>query len=217
MNWLNKLSLIAPFEITGKIDVPDTVSYESNLNHGQLTSQTPIYVANGLLALVLINKEIVSVLESGRYLLQWIVNKPLTSDDFKHMRVIFFSHKVFGSQRWGTASPITVQDGEGHVVPLRAHGNFAYQVKNPKTLWRHISSWEDPLSTQTMIDMLRPLILNRFSIELSEHVGKLSTILQNREALTKTLFDKIQADFNEQGLKLDKLLIQHISIAESDE
>src|ERR687884_1727419 len=53
--------------------------------------------------------------------------------------VYFFSTRLQTDQRWGTAQPVTIRDKDFGAVRLRAFGNYAYRVADPKLLFTEIS------------------------------------------------------------------------------
>jgi membrane protease subunit (stomatin/prohibitin family) len=73
------------------------------------------------------------------YLKNWdkLFESPFKSD------VYFFSTRQQIDQKWGTPQPITIRDKDFGAVRLRAFGNYAFRIADPKLFHTEISGTRD--------------------------------------------------------------------------
>jgi membrane protease subunit (stomatin/prohibitin family) len=74
------------------------------------------------------------------YLKNWdkLFESPFKSD------VYFFSTRQQIDQKWGTPQPITIRDKDFGAVRLRAFGNYAFRIADPKLFHTEISGTREP-------------------------------------------------------------------------
>ena len=110
-------------------------------NGGSLTvreSQMAVFVNEGKVADVFgpgMYKLTTQTLPVLTYLKNWdkLFESPFKSD------VYFFSTRQQIDQKWGTPQPITIRDKDFGAVRLRAFGNYAYRIADPKLFHTEIS------------------------------------------------------------------------------
>ena len=87
------------------------------------------------------------------YLKNWdkLFQSPFKSD------VYFFSTRQQLDRRWGTSQPITIRDKDFGAVRLRAFGNYAYRIADPKLFHTEISGTRDTYTVQDLDGQLRGL------------------------------------------------------------
>ena len=75
------------------------------------------------------------------YLQNWdkLFKSPFKSD------VYFFSTRQQIDQRWGTTQPVTIRDKDFGAVRLRAFGNYAYRIADPRLFYNEISGTREQL------------------------------------------------------------------------
>jgi membrane protease subunit (stomatin/prohibitin family) len=210
MTWLEKYT-IHHAAIESTKSAAQHLCWRAEFNHNKLKLNSTITVQEGQIALVLLNQNIIAILENGSYPLHWIceVSSNLTSLD-----VYFFTTKTFTDQRWGTASPILVKDSNGDMISLRAHGTFAYELDNPKRLWRHIPNESQHYSAEDIVGELRSIILDTFSKTINQSTTGIQQVTSQREQLTQEVINALKPVFTDYGLTLKSFLIQSISIPE---
>lgn len=211
MKLLTKLAP-PPYRIGEAPANPDLVCYEIELNIKKLKLETSIHVENGLIALILLEKTIVGILEKGLYSLRWVLPSGTSAASLAQMRVIYFSCQNFNRMRWGTPTPVAAQNATGEFTALRAHGSYTFHLHNPKTLWRHIPAGTQQMTTSQFSDMLRPIILNVFTAEMMNPNNNFDAKL-NPDSLSHIIFENLSQNFRQFGVQLDQFLIQHISVA----
>ena len=85
------------------------------------------------------------------YLQNWdkLFQSPFKSD------VYFFSTRQQVDQRWGTTQPVTIRDKDFGAVRLRAFGNYAYRIADPKLFHTEISGTRDSYTVAELDGQLR--------------------------------------------------------------
>lgn len=210
--WQKKIPFLKDPSIACVIEDPSCLCTLIELNHTKVDWLTEIVVQEGQLALFIADQQIVAILEKGTYPWNWVFSALPTSD----MSLYYFSTKTFADQRFGTATPIMIQDPTSGIFSLRAHGAFSYQLQNPKKLWQHIPSGTQTFLSAEILTSLRAIILEELAITLNNQPD-LKSILQDRAGLAHTMHTRLATLFsNNYGLQLDDFIIQSISFSEKE-
>ena len=125
-------------------------------------SQLAVFVNEGQVADVFgpgTHKLTTQTLPVLTYLKNWdkLFESPFKSD------VYFFSTRQQVDQKWGTPQPITVRDKDFGAVRLRAFGNYAYRVADPKLFHTEISGTRESYTVADLDGQLRGLVLQHIS------------------------------------------------------
>ena len=120
-------------------------------------SQLAVFVNEGQVADVFgpgMHKLSTQTLPVLTYLKNWdkLFESPFKSD------VYFFSTRQQVDQKWGTPQPITVRDPDFGAVRLRAFGNYAFRVTDPKRFHTEISGTRERYTVADIDGQLRGLI-----------------------------------------------------------
>ncbi|MGB2882848.1 MAG: SPFH domain-containing protein, partial [Rhodoferax sp.] len=134
-------------------------------NGGQLVvreSQMAVFVNEGKVADVFgpgTHKLTTQTLPVLTYLKNWdkLFESPFKSD------VYFFSTRQQIDQKWGTPQPITIRDKDFGAVRVRAFGNYAYRIADPKLFHTEISGTRDVYPAADLDGQLRGLVLQNIS------------------------------------------------------
>ena len=132
---------------------------------GSLTvreSQMAVFVNEGKVADVFgpgMYKLTTQTLPVLTYLKNWdkLFQSPFKSD------VYFFSTRQQLDRRWGTTQPVTIRDKDFGAVRLRAFGNYAYRIADPKLFHTAISGTRDSYTVDDLDGQLRGLMLQHIS------------------------------------------------------
>ena len=124
--------------------------------------------------------------------------------------------------KWGTATPIPVQDPKFNVfLPVRAYGQFGVQVADSRSFVTQIVGTLSEFSSDNLINYFRGVLLTRAKdyiasaivvkkinvLEISAHLQEMS------EAIGKSL----EADFAKYGLKLVNFFLNSVDVPADDE
>ncbi len=142
------------------------------------------------------------------YLQNWdkLFKSPFKSD------VYFFSTRQQIDQRWGTSQPVTIRDKDFGAVRLRAFGNYAYRIADPRLFYTEISGTRERYTVSDIDGQLRGLMLQ----DISNAVGASGTpfldLAANQVAFAKALQDATAPAFEKLGLKLEMVTMQNVSL-----
>ena len=144
------------------------------------------------------------------YLKNWdkLFESPFKSD------VYFFSTRQQVDQRWGTTQPVTIRDKDFGAVRLRAFGNYAYRVADPKKFHTEISGTRDIYSVQDLDGQLRGLVLQNISNAIAASGVPFLDLAANQIQFAQALASQLAPEFAKIGLQLDGMTVQSISLPE---
>ena len=144
------------------------------------------------------------------YLKNWdkLLESPFKSD------VYFFSTRQQIDQRWGTTQPVTIRDKDFGAVRLRAFGNYAFRVTEPKLFHTEISGTRDTYTVMELEGQLRGLMLQHISDAVASSGVAFLDLAANQIAFAKALMDAVAPSFTALGLKLESVTMQSVSLPE---
>ena len=144
------------------------------------------------------------------YLKNWdkLFESPFKSD------VYFFSTRQQVDQKWGTPQPITVRDAEFGAVRIRAFGNYAYRVVDPKKFHNEISGTREAYTVQDLDGQLRGLIMQQISVAIAQSKIPFLDLAANQLLFAQALSQALNPAMEGYGLKLEAMTVQSISLPE---
>jgi membrane protease subunit (stomatin/prohibitin family) len=144
------------------------------------------------------------------YLKNWdkLFESPFKSD------VYFFSTRQQTDQRWGTPQPITIRDKDFGAVRLRAFGNYAYSIVDPKAFHTKISGTRDVYTVAELDGQLRGVFLQHISDAIAESGIPFLDLAANQIEFANALSRELTPAFGELGLRLDMVTVQNLSLPE---
>jgi membrane protease subunit (stomatin/prohibitin family) len=144
------------------------------------------------------------------YLKNWdkLFESPFKSD------VYFFSTRQQVDQRWGTPQPITIRDKDFGAVRLRAFGNYAYSIVDPKAFHTRISGTRDVYTVGELDGQLRGVFLQHISDAIAESGIPFLDLAANQIEFANALSKELTPAFAELGLRLDLVTVQNLSLPE---
>jgi membrane protease subunit (stomatin/prohibitin family) len=144
------------------------------------------------------------------YLKNWdkLFESPFKSD------VYFFSTRQQTDQRWGTPQPITIRDKDFGAVRLRAFGNYAYSIVDPKAFHTRISGTRDVYTVSELDGQLRGIFLQHISDAIAESGIPFLDLAANQIEFANALSKELTPAFAELGLRLDLVTVQNLSLPE---
>ena len=183
---------------------------------GSLTvreSQMAVFVNEGKVADVFgpgMYKLTTQTLPVLTYLKNWdkLFASPFKSD------VYFFSTRQQIDQRWGTSQPVTIRDKDFGAVRLRAFGNFAYRISDPKLFHTEISGTRDRYTTEDLDGQLRGMMLQHISDAVATSGVPFLDLASNQIEFAQQLKAATAPSFEAIGLKLESVTVQNVSLPE---
>ena len=144
------------------------------------------------------------------YLKNWdkLFESPFKSD------VYFFSTRQQIDQKWGTPQPITIRDKDFGAVRLRAFGNYAFRIEDPKLFHTEISGTRDVYPTADLDGQLRGLVLQNISNAIAASGIPFLDLAANQLEFAKALTAALAPEMAKLGLKLESMTVQSVSLPE---
>ena len=176
-------------------------------------SQMAVFVNEGQVADVFgpgMHKLTTQTLPVLTYLKNWdkLFQSPFKSD------VYFFSTRQQLDQRWGTQQPVTIRDKDFGAVRLRAFGNHAYRVADPKRFHTEVSGTRDRYTTEDLDGQLRGLMLQHIADAVASSGIPFLDLAANQIAFAQALQAATAPAFEALGLKLEGVTLQSVSLPE---
>lgn len=144
------------------------------------------------------------------YLKNWdkLFQSPFKSD------VYFFSTRQQIDQRWGTTQPVTIRDKDFGAVRLRAFGNYAWRIADPKAFHTEISGTRDAYTVADIDGQLRALMLQHISDAVASSGIAFLDLAANQIEFASQLQHATAPAFEKLGLKLEAVTVQNVSLPE---
>ena len=144
------------------------------------------------------------------YLKNWdkLFESPFKSD------VYFFSTRQQVDQKWGTPQPITIRDADFGAVRLRAFGNYAYRVADPKLFHTEIAGTRERYTVAELDGQLRGLVLQHISNAIAASGVPFLDLAANQQRFAQALTQELTPAFTAIGLQLEGITVQNLSLPE---
>jgi membrane protease subunit (stomatin/prohibitin family) len=144
------------------------------------------------------------------YLKNWdkLFESPFKSD------VYFFSTRQQIDQKWGTPQPITIRDADFGAVRLRAFGNYAFRVADPKLFHTEISGTRERYTVADVDGQLRGLVLQNISQAIAASGIPFLDLAANQLTFAQALATQLTPAFAAIGLELEGMTVQNLSLPE---
>jgi membrane protease subunit (stomatin/prohibitin family) len=144
------------------------------------------------------------------YLKNWdkLFESPFKSD------LYFFSTRQQVDQRWGTTQPVTIRDKDFGAVRLRAFGNYAYRIADPKKFHTEISGTRDTYTVADLDGQLRGVMLQHISDAVAASGVPFLDLAANQVEFASQLREVTAPAFDALGLKLEGVTVQNVSLPE---
>jgi len=176
-------------------------------------SQVAVFVNEGQIADVFgpgLHKLTTQTLPVLTYLKNWdkLFESPFKSD------VYFFSTRQRIDQRWGTTQPVTIRDKDFGAVRLRAFGNYAYRITDPKVFYQQVSGSREWYTVTELDGQLRALMLQHISDAVAASGIAFLDLAANQVEFAKQLREATAPAFAALGLALENVTVQNVSLPE---
>ncbi len=144
------------------------------------------------------------------YLKNWdkLFESPFKSD------VHFFSTRLQLDRKWGTPQPITIRDKDFGAVRLRAFGNYAFRVADPKKLFTEVSGTRGEYRVDDIDGQLRGMVLQNIADSIAQSGIPFLDLAANQIEFAKALLAQVAPAFEALGLKLESFTVQSVSLPE---
>jgi membrane protease subunit (stomatin/prohibitin family) len=203
----------------------DTLVYRFERYSNQIKYGAQLTVREGQAAVFINEGRIADVFYPGMYALE-TRNLPILStlQGWKYgfnspflAEVYFCSTRQFTDLKWGTMNPIIMRDAEFGPVRLRAFGTYAMRVHDPAVLIRQIVGTDGHFVLDEIVEQLRNLIVSRLADIVGQQKIPVLDLAANYDELGKFLAKRIGPEFEGYGLRLEKMLVENISLPQAVE
>src|SRR6516164_2876794 len=185
-------------------------------NGAQLTvreSQMALFVNEGMVAdvfnpgLYTLNTRTLPLLTN---LKNWdkLFQSPFKSD------VYFFSTRLQVDQRWGTPQPVTLRDKDFGAIRVRAFGNYAWRVADPRRFQQQVSGTRERYVVDEIEGQLRGLVLQHLSDAVAQSGIPFLDLAANQVEFAAQIRTAVGPAFENLGLALDAVTVQNVSLPE---
>jgi membrane protease subunit (stomatin/prohibitin family) len=99
-------------------------------------------------------------------------------------------------------------------VRLRAFGNFAFRIADPKLFHTEISGTRDTYTVQDLDGQLRGLVLQNISNAIAASGIPFLDLAANQLKFAEALTTQLAPEFGKIGLKLEGMTVQNVSLPE---
>ena len=196
-------------------------------NELRLGSQLVVYPTQT--AFLVKGGEICDEFSSGTYtissdnipLLGKVLNIPFNGDSPFKAEVWFVNHTSILNNKWGTMTPIQVEDPKYDViVPVRAYGQYGFHIESPRTFLEKLVGNMSSFETAKVVDYFKGVLLSKLTTivydALRESNQSVLTISSQIEKLSEYAQSSLSKDFTNYGLSLELFHIIAISVKEDD-
>jgi len=197
--------------------------------NSELATWTQLIVNESQEAVLVKNGQIADVFGPGRYtlstdnipVLQKLINLPFGKKSPFSAEVWFINRAFALDIRWGTTTPIQVQDPKyGVFVPLRAFGQFGLRVDNSRRFLTKLVGTMPFFNTKTMTDYFKGLYITRVKDRISNCLvaSKISILEINShlDEISVSLCESFKKDFEEFGIEIISFYVNDINVPEND-
>lgn len=154
-------------------------------------------------------------------LLNKVFNLPFGGESPFQAEVWFVNQISLLDCKWGTASPIQIEDPKyGVIVPIRSYGQYGFKVDNARVFLERLIGNMPTFSTDKIISYFRGVILSKLTAIISQklYADNLSIININShvEEIAEFAKSKLSGGLAEYGVELELFNVIAINVNEED-
>ena len=154
-------------------------------------------------------------------LLNKVFNLPFGGESPFQAEVWFVNQISILDCKWGTASPIQIEDPKyGVIVPIRSYGQYGFKISNPRIFLERLIGNMPTFSTEKVATYFRGVILSKLTAIISQklYADNLSIININShvEEISDYAKSKLIDVFAEYGVELEMFNTIAINVNEED-
>ena len=197
--------------------------------NSELNSWTQLIVNESQEAIFVKNGQVADVFGPGRYklssdnlpILQKIVNLPFGGKS-PFSAEVWFINKAFSLDiKWGTTTPIQIQDPKYNVfIPLRAFGQFGIQVNDSKRFLVKLVGTMKFFNADTLNNYFKGLFVTRVKDYISSCLinSKISMLEINAHLneISDSIRAQVEETLEEYGISIVSFYVNDINVPEND-
>jgi membrane protease subunit (stomatin/prohibitin family) len=203
-------------------DSNNTLVYRFERYGNEIKNSARLTVREGQRAVFVNQGKLADVFEPGMHTLS-TQNLPILSTlkGWKHgfnspfkSEVYFVNTRNFTDQKWGTKSPIVVNDDRFGMLEIRAFGTYVIRVADASKFLREIVGTDGHFTNEEIAKQLRSIIVTRFSDAVGESRIPVEGFAANLNEISELVGEIMRPEFRQYGLELVKILVENISMPE---
>lgn len=121
--------------------------------------------------------------------------------------VLFISSKTFTDLKWGTPEPVVCRDAELGPVELRAYGELAARVDDPRRFAERVAESRGIATNDGLEGLCREVIVERLADVVGAGASSVFGLLGATDGLGEDLKTRLAGDLSELGLELVDLAV----------
>lgn len=197
--------------------------------NSEIATWSQLIVNQSQEAILIKNGQIADVFGPGRYtlstdnipILQSLINLPFGKKSPFSAEVWFVNRAFSLDIKWGTTTPIQVQDPKyGVFVPMRAFGQFGIQIEDSRRFLTKLVGTMPFFNSKTLTDYFKGLYVTRVKDRLSSCLVKskisILEINSHLDEISSELETQLQNEFAEYGIRVASFYVNDISVPEND-
>lgn len=200
----------------------DTIAFRFERYQNEIKNGAKLIVREGQTAVFVSEGQLADVFTPGTYTLN-TQNLPILStlkgwkygfnSPFK-AEVYFVNTRLFTNEKWGTKTPIIVNDDRYGLVEIRAFGSYAFKINDAGKFIKEIVGTDGHFTSFEINEHLKSLISTRFTDAVGEAKIPIELYAANTNELSEVCQKIIQTEFNSVGLSVEKFYIENVSMPE---
>ncbi|MGL5675512.1 MAG: SPFH domain-containing protein [Cellulosilyticaceae bacterium] len=206
-------------------DSQNTLTYMYPMEDQEIQHGAQLTVRPGQAAVFVEKGQIADVFGPGTHKLE-TANLPLLGDlkgwafGFKSpfkSDVFFVNTKEMLNNKWGTQSPIWIQDAKFGQVQVRAFGTYTFNIIDPAKFITQVASTNKTYTKDSINDQLRAFILSNFGDAIGSLQMTVAQIASQYNEISQQMMVDAQAAFGYLGVSLNHFTIGNISLPDDIE
>ena len=130
--------------------------------------------------------------------------------------VFYVSTRQFTDQKWGTPSPLAINDPEfGGRILIQSRGQFAYRVADPTRFLEEYAGTREVCTTEMLIGYLRGFIVQYLRDGIMESGMGYTRLNTQLIEFSETIMKSLASKFTAVGLELTSFVIVEMELPEN--
>lgn len=200
----------------------DTMVYRFERYQNEIKNGAKLTVRETQMAVFINEGQIADVFGPGMYTLN-TENLPIlaTLKGWKYgfnspfkAEVYFVNTKNFTDNKWGTKSPVILNDDRFGMLEVRAFGTYAIRITDPGKFIKEIVGTDGEFTRDEVDAQLRSIVVTRFTDAVGESMIPVESFAGNVNELSEIAQTALTPEFAEYGLELTKFLVESVTMPE---
>ncbi len=199
---------------------PDEILYKYDTHKNIVKRWSKLTVREGQTVVFLDKGRVADVFGPGMYnldtdtlpiltaLLSWAYafESPFKSD------IYFVSTRLFINHKWGTATPVIVQDKNLGAVRVRGYGTYSFRVSDAPAFVKELSGARPSFTTADVEDYIRSVVVMGISDALGSSGIPVAEMSANLMELSSVALKSLSPRFASLGLELASFNFESVSL-----